>query len=121
MDPRHTLKRKIRWRAERRADIARVKQPVATSLDLPTWLRTFRTAYAEAKRVGSSDGFLVSIEPLLAGARREINAALEGSALCVCPTSEEVRFALINSFELDLRNRLYDALSKTLVLELAVA
>src|SRR5471032_383161 len=61
---------KIRWRAERRADIARVEGPIALSLDPPLWLRTFRTAYAEGERrktpAGSPDGLLVSIEPLLA-------------------------------------------------------
>jgi type 2 lantibiotic biosynthesis protein LanM len=125
MDWQRKLDGKIRWRAERRADIARVKGPIAPSLDRPLWLRTFRTAYAQAERRktrgDSSDGLLVSIEPLLAAARRHINAALQGSASRVCPSSEEDRFALVASFELGLRNQLYGALSRTLVLELAVA
>ena len=69
----------------------------------------------------SPHGFLVSIEPLLAKARHNINAALQGSASGVCPTSEENRVALVASFELSLRNRLYEALAKTFVLELTVA
>jgi Domain of unknown function (DUF4135) len=119
------LDRTIRWRVERRADIARVKQPATASIDTPPWLETFRTAFDEAERrkplSESPDGLLVSIRPLLAKARHHINAALEGSAACVCPTTKENRVALVASFEHSLRNRLYDALSKTLVLELAVA
>ena len=64
---------------------------------------------------------MASIEPLLADARRDIYEVLQGAASRLCPTSEEERFALVASFELSLRNRLYDALSKTVVLELAVA
>jgi type 2 lantibiotic biosynthesis protein LanM len=117
--------RTIRWRVEQQADIARVKKHAAISLDAPPWLRTFRTAYTEAERGkplgGSPRGFLASIEPLLAKARHNINAAIEGSAAGFCPTSEENRAALVASFEISVRKRLYDTLSKTLVLELAVA
>ena len=116
---------KTRWRARRRADIARVNGPIAASLDPPLWQRTFQTAYSEAKRgkspSESPNGFLLSIEPLLADARHHISVALQGSASCVCPNSEEDRISLVASFELGLRDRLYDALSRTLVLELAVA
>jgi type 2 lantibiotic biosynthesis protein LanM len=117
--------RTTRWRVEQQADISRVKKPASISLDPPPWLQAFRTAYTEAELRkplgGSPHGFLVSIEPLLAKARHNINAALQGPASSVCPTSEEGRVALVASFEVSLRNRLYDALSKTLVLELAVA
>jgi type 2 lantibiotic biosynthesis protein LanM len=117
--------RTIRWRVEQQADIARVKERSPVSIDTPLWLQTFRAAYSGAKQRkplgGSPFGFLLSIEPLLAEARRHINAALQGSASSLGPSSEENRIALVASFELGLRNRLYDALSKTLVLELTVA
>jgi type 2 lantibiotic biosynthesis protein LanM len=130
MDRRRQSDGKIRWRVERRVDIARVNGPMATSLDPPLWLRTFRAAYAEAQPRktpdGSSDGplasgLLASIAPVLAEARRHIEAALQGPASRVCPASEEGRAALVASLEVSLRERLYAALSRTLVLELAVA
>jgi type 2 lantibiotic biosynthesis protein LanM len=115
----------IRWRVERRADIARVKESATASIDTPPWLQTFRTAYDEAERrkpLGDSpNGLLMSIGPLLAKARHYIDVALQGSASGVCPTPEENRVALVASLELSLRKRLYDVLSKTLVLELAIA
>jgi type 2 lantibiotic biosynthesis protein LanM len=119
------LDRTTRWRVERQNDIVRVKKHAEVSLDTPPWWQTFWAAYAEAEqRKPLSDlphSFLVSIEPLLAKARHHINLALQGFASGVCPSSEKNRAALVASFELSLRNRLYDALSKTLVLELTVS
>src|SRR5438128_333863 len=64
----------VRWRMERRADIARTRDPAAIPLDPPSWLRTFRAAYADAARAQPSSGFaedfLTAVEPVLAGARR---------------------------------------------------
>src|ERR1700726_145112 len=124
-DQQRKTDRTIRWRVERRADIARVKEPATASIDTQPWLQTFRTAYDEAERrkplSDSPTGLLVSVGPLIANARRQINAALQASATGVCPASKESRVALVASFEQSLRSRLYNALSKTLVLELAVA
>src|SRR5665213_1319764 len=124
-DRQRKQNRKIRWRVEQQADIARVKKRAKVSLDTPPWLQTFQTAYAEAEQrqpLGDSPhDFLACIEPLLAQARHNINAAIQGSASGVCPSSKENRAALVASFELNLRNQLYDALSKTLVLEMTVA
>ena len=61
------------------------------------------------------------VEPVIADARRRIDAALRGPASGICPASKEDRAALVASLELGLRRRLFDVLSKTLVLELAVA
>jgi type 2 lantibiotic biosynthesis protein LanM len=117
--------RKVRWRAERRADIAQVKEPAAIPLDPPLWLQAFRTAYANAeqRKISSSsvDDLLVIVEPIFADARRRIDAALRGPASGICPDSKEDRAALVASLEHGLRRRLFDVLSKTLVLELAVA
>jgi type 2 lantibiotic biosynthesis protein LanM len=117
--------RPIRWRAERRGDISRVQNASAAPIDAPSWLKDFRSAYAGAERSKSPGdlppGFLLSVEPLVARARRAIDAALRGAASGICAASEDARMALIASFEFGLRDRLYDALSKTLVLELAVA
>jgi type 2 lantibiotic biosynthesis protein LanM len=116
---------KVYWRSECRADIARVKEPAALPLDQPLWLKTFRTAYAEAeeRNISSSpaDALLVCVDPVIAAARDRIDASLRGPASGICPASKEVRAALVASLEVGLRKRLFDVLSKTLVLELAVA
>jgi type 2 lantibiotic biosynthesis protein LanM len=114
--------RKRPWRSERRADLARVKKPAAIPFDPPLWLQTFRTAYAKAEQQAqSAGGLLVAVEPMIEGARNHIDAALRRPASSICPVSAADRAALLASVELGLRGRLLDAISKTLVLELAVA
>lgn len=114
----------IRWRVERRSAIARTRNLAAIVVDPPSWLRTFRAAYAAPARehssIGSSEDFLAAVEPLLAEARGHVNATIR-EARGLCPVSENARAALLASLETNLRGRLYNAISKALVLELAAA
>jgi type 2 lantibiotic biosynthesis protein LanM len=115
----------IRWQMERRTDIARTRDVAALRLDPPSWLRTFRAAYAEAtcsqQSLSASRDFLVAVEPILAPARGRVRAAIQDCAQGLCPASEDGRATLLQSLEARLREQLYNAISKTLVLELAVA
>jgi type 2 lantibiotic biosynthesis protein LanM len=115
----------VRWRIERSVDIARTRDLAAILFDPPPWLRTFRAAYAEAARSppsrGSAEGLLAAVEPVLIGARGGVDAAIRELAQGICPASEDARAALLASLEANLRERLYNAVAKTLVLELAVA
>lgn len=113
-----------RWRSERRAEIARVIEPAAIPFDPPLWLQRFQTAYASPEQkpsIGQADEFLAAVEPVIAMARDRIDAALRGPMSGIGPAASEDRAALIASLELGLRRRLFDVISKTLVLELAVA
>lgn len=117
----------VRWRIERRVDIARSRDLAAIPVEPPPWLRTFRAAYAEAERQGRSSGgssaqdFLAAVVPVLTSARGRVDAAIRESTHGLCPASEGARAALLGSLEANLRERLYNAVSKILVLELAVA
>jgi type 2 lantibiotic biosynthesis protein LanM len=114
-----------RWRSERRADIGRVSHPEAIRLDPPLWLQTFQAAYDRAgdqkRPVDTADDLLVAVEPIIANARDRIDEALRGPASSIAPAAKDDRAALVASIELGLRKRLFEAISKTLVLELAVA
>ncbi|HEY5068558.1 MAG TPA: hypothetical protein VII37_02190, partial [Candidatus Acidoferrum sp.] len=124
-DPPNAAGQRKRWRAERRADIARASEPAAIRLDPPLWLRTFQAAYARAEEpklpINQADDFLLAVEPVIAMARDRIDAALRGPISSMAPAAREDRAALVDSLELGLRRRLFDVISKTLVLELAVA
>jgi hypothetical protein len=106
-------------------DPARRDMGPAIRLDPPLWLRSFQAAYARAEEpklpIGQADDFLAAVEPVIAIARDRIDAALRGPISGVGPAIREDRAALVASLELGLRRRLFDVISKTLVLELAVA
>jgi lantibiotic modifying enzyme len=116
------LRRQENWRTERRMDIARVSGPTRVPIETPPWLRAFQAAYARAPKPGkgSTDDFMVCVEPLLADARRDIRRALQ-SAARICPASKRQRDNVLASLESVVHRRLYDAVSRTLVLEMAVA
>lgn len=115
----------LRWRAERQAEIAQVDKLAAIPGRAPRWWRTFEAACTKAvqrKASGSrSAGILAAAEPVLADARRRVAAALQASLPGTCPAADGDRVALTASLELGLRQRLFDVLSRSLALELAVA
>ena len=111
-----------RWRIERRADIGKTRNLAAIDAHPPRWLREFRAAYAATnRRQQRGRDFLAAVEPLVLGARKRVAAALKASAPQLCSQSGDKRAALLATFESGLRDRLYAALTKTLVLELGVA
>jgi type 2 lantibiotic biosynthesis protein LanM len=115
---------KTRWRADNRAAILQAKQRGRIPGEIPSWRKTFEAAYdckePHTTSTISKTGFLSSVEPLLLKARTEVMATLRRSADLYPPHHDNL-VALISSFESSLHNRLFDTISKTIVLELAVA
>jgi type 2 lantibiotic biosynthesis protein LanM len=123
--PAKSVRQSARWRLEHHADLRRSGILAAIPLTPPDWLAWFHNAYAKAESPetvnAAARGFLWSVAPLISAAHRNVRTALETAPAGVVPTAATDRDALLDSLEGSLRQRLYDALVKTLVLELAVA
>jgi len=116
---------RARWREERRADIARARKLASRIAAEPAWWREFRDIYRAAE-AGSGmrargNGFLAALGPLIAQATAKVRAQLSGSRCSLLAGGGAVQEKLLSSVEQILRNRLSLVVTKTLVLELAVA
>jgi type 2 lantibiotic biosynthesis protein LanM len=111
----------MHWREERRADIARTRKLAAPSAVEPPWWREFWRCYRTNTASTPETGFLAALGPLIAAKTATLRAQLSGGGCSLYPGSEKSLQELSASFEEALRDRLALAVTKTLVLELAVA
>jgi type 2 lantibiotic biosynthesis protein LanM len=121
---RHTAKalrwHRIHWREERRPDIARARNASPSAVG-PPWWREFWDLYRAAAAPSAESGFLAAVGPIIAPKAASLRAQLSRGGSSLYPGSEKFVQGLLSSFEETLRERLALAVTKTLVLELAVA
>lgn len=91
----------------------------------PQWWQTFRDAYRAAAATGKArtpdGGFLAALEPIMTRARASVRSQLSRTRSSLIPRGRKDQRELSSSLEQTLRERLSLAVTKTLVLELAVA
>jgi type 2 lantibiotic biosynthesis protein LanM len=114
-------RRRMHWREERRAAIARARKLAALSAVEPRWWREFWACYRASTAHAGENGLLVALHPIIAPKTASLRSQLSCGGSSLYPSSEKSVQELALSFEEALRDRLALAVTKTLVLELAVA
>jgi lantibiotic modifying enzyme len=114
-------RRRMHWREERRADIARARKLASPRAVEPPWWREFWDVYSAAAPPSAESGFLAALGPFIAPKTASLRAQLSSGGCSFYSASERSRQELVSNFEETLRDRLALAVTKTLVLELAVA
>jgi len=114
-------RRRMHWREERRGDIARARNLAALIVVEPKWWREFWGCYWANTTSAAENGFLAALGPIIAPKAASLRAHLSRRGSSLYPGSEKSRQELAASFEATLRDRLALAVTKTLVLEVAVA
>ena len=120
---RKAPKARMHWRRERGTDIARARMLAAPSE--PQWWQQFHAVYRGAvarDEAGAPEkGLLTALAPIIAHVGESLRDALSGGGGSLLPRRRKAVLRLSSSFEQILRDRLSLAVTKTLVLELAVA
>src|SRR5436305_3684145 len=114
-------RRRMHWREERRADIARARKLAALIVVEPEWWREFWGCFRASTASAPANDLLAALGPLIAPKASSLRAQLSRGGSSLYPGSEKSRQGLAASFEATLRDRLALAVTKTLVLELGVA
>ena len=119
--PGASRRRRMHWRQQRRTDIARARKLAALIAVEPKWWREFWGCYRANTASAPANDLLAALGPLIAPKAASLRAQLSRGGCSLYPGSEKSRQGLAASFEATLRDRLALAVTKTLVLELAVA
>jgi hypothetical protein len=119
--PKTWRRRRISWREQRRADIARARKLASLSASEPPWWREFWDLYRAALAPCVEGGLLAAFGPIILAKTASLRGQLSRGGCSLLPSNEKCVLELASSFEIALRERLARAVTKTLVLELAVA